>query len=50
MEDSISDSSEKLLQRGRRWVGKVNIYVILMKGKYVQSSMYYFFAEDFCLS
>ena len=50
LEDSISDSSEKLLQRGRRWVGKVNIYVILMKGKYVQSSMYYFFAEDFCLS
>lgn len=40
--DSISDSSEKLLQRGRRGRGKVHIWRILVKGKYVQSSIYYF--------
>ena len=31
LEDSISDSPEKLFQRGRV---KVSIYVILLKGKY----------------
>ena len=35
--DSISDSSEKLLQRG-----KVSIYVILVKGEYMQLSTYFF--------
>ena len=36
--DSISDSSEKLLQRGRR---KISIYVIWVKGEYIQSSTYF---------
>ena len=36
---SISDSSEKLLQRDG---GKVIIYVILVKGEYMQSSKYFF--------
>ena len=35
--DSISDSSEKLLQREGR---KVNIYVILVKGEFVRLSTY----------
>ena len=35
--DSISASSEKLLQRGR---GKVSVYVILVKGEFIQSSTY----------
>ena len=50
--DSISDSSEKLLQRGR---GKVSIHVIFMKGGYMQSSIYiyiyiffFFFSDCFC--
>ena len=45
MGDSLSDSSEKLLQSGGR-ESKVSIYVILVKGKYMQSSTflnYYFF-------
>ena len=37
--DSTSDSSEKLLQRGR---GKDSILVALVKGGYRQSSMYFF--------
>ena len=36
--DSISASSEKLLQRGR---GKVRIYVILVKGEFIQSSTHF---------
>ena len=36
--DSISDISEKLLQKCRVGVGKVSIYVILVKGWYMQSS------------
>ena len=36
--DSSSDTSEKLLQRGR---GKVSIYVVLVKGKYMQSITYF---------
>ena len=36
--DSIPDSSEKLLQRGRR---KVSIPVILVKGEFMQSSAYF---------
>jgi len=39
-EDSISDSSDKLLQRGS---GKDSIYVILVKGEY----MHYFFLSFF---
>ena len=40
--DSISDSSEKLLQRGGRdGEGKVSIYVISVKGEYMQSSTYF---------
>ena len=35
--DSISDSPEKLLQRE-----KVSIYVILVKGEYMQLSTYFF--------
>ena len=49
--DSTSDSSEKLLQR-RNW-GKNSIYVISVKGKYMQSSTYsffFFFVDRFCLS
>ena len=44
--DSISDSSEKLLQRGG---GEDSIYVSLVKGEYKQSSTY-FFAKGFCWS
>ena len=36
--NSTSDSSERLLQRGR---GKVSINVILVKGEYVQSSTFF---------
>ena len=36
--DSISASSEKLLQRGR---GKVRIYVILVKGEFIQLSTHF---------
>ena len=43
--DSISESSEKLLQRG----GKVSTDVILAKGEYMQSRTH-FFAEGFCSS
>ena len=43
--DSISASSEKLLQKG---CGEVSIYVILMKGEYINSNTYIFFAEGFC--
>ena len=39
LRDSTSDGSEKLLQRGR---GEGLKYVILMKGKYMQSSTYFF--------
>ena len=42
--NSTSDSSERLLQRGR---GKVSINVILVKGEYVQSSTF-FPPEGFC--
>ena len=35
--DSISDSSEILLQRGKR----EGMYVILVKGEYMQSSTYF---------
>ena len=38
--ESSSDTSEKLLQRGR---GEVSIYVILVKGEYMHSSTYFFF-------
>ena len=37
--DSILDSSEKLFQRGRG--KKVSIYVVLLKGEYIQSSTYF---------
>ena len=37
--DSILDSSEKLFQRGRG--EKVSIYVVLVKGEYIQSSTYF---------
>ena len=37
--DSISDSSEKMLQRGR---GKVSIHAIMVKNEYMQSSTYFF--------
>ena len=37
-QDSISDSSEKVFQRGSR---KVTIHVILVKGEYMQSSTYF---------
>ena len=37
--NSTSDSSERLLQRGR---GKVSINVILVKGEYMQSSTFFF--------
>ena len=37
--DSTSVISEKLLPRGRE---KVRIYVILVKGEYIQSSAYFF--------
>ena len=40
MGDSIPDSIEKLLQRGR---GRVIIYVILEKGEYMQSSTHFLF-------
>ena len=52
--DSLSDSSEKLLQSGGR-ESKVSIYVILVKGKYMQSSTflnydyYYYFCRRFLL-
>ena len=36
--DSISDSSEKMLQRGR---GKVSIHAIMVKNEYMQSSTYF---------
>ena len=37
--NKISDSSEKLLQRGGRdGEGKVSIYVISVKGEYMHSS------------
>ena len=36
--DNISDSFEKLLQRGR---GKVRIYAILVKGEYMQPTTYF---------
>lgn len=43
LEDSISDSPEKLFQRGRV---KVSIYVILLKGKYGNKHIYiYFFLQ-----
>ena len=42
--DSIPDSSEKLLQRDG---GKISIYVILVKGEYMQLSTY-LFTEGFC--
>ena len=45
--DSTSDSSEKLLQSGEA-AREFNIYVILMKGKYISLSTYKFFAEGFC--
>ena len=38
MGDSTSDSFEKLLQRGKR---KVSIYVILVKGEYMELSTYF---------
>ena len=44
--ESISDGSEKLLQRGK---GKGSIYVILIKREHMQSSTYYF-GENFCCS
>ena len=39
--DSISESSEKLLQRSGGGGGKVSMYVILVKGEYMQSSTYF---------
>ena len=39
-EDSTSDSSEKLLQRGR---GKDTIYTILVKGQHMPSRSLFFF-------
>ena len=49
--DSISDSSEKLLQRGR---GKVSIHLIFMKGglhaiKHIYIYIYFFFFRLFLL-
>ena len=44
--NSTSDSSERLLQRGR---GKVSINVILVKGEYMQSSTFFFFPIRFLL-
>ena len=38
--DSISDSSERLLLKGRE--GKVSIYVSLVKGEYVQLRTFFF--------
>ena len=46
LEDSVSDSSEQLLQRGR---GKVSIHVILVKGR-VYAVKHRYFAESFCQS
>ena len=46
LRDSISDSSEKLLQRGR---GKDSIHMILVKVEYMKSSTYYF-VQSFCRS
>ena len=40
--DSISDGSEKLLQRGRE---KVSICVLLVKGKSMQASTFFFLQE-----
>ena len=46
LEDSISDSPEKLFQRGRV---KVSKYVILLKGKYGNKHIFsFFFAKGFC--
>ena len=48
LEESISDSPEKLFQRCRV---KVSIYVILLKAKYGNKHIYiyiYFFANGFC--
>ena len=42
---SISDSSEELLQIGK---GMARIYVVLVKGEYMQANSYFFFAEGFC--
>ena len=39
-DDSPSESSETLLQKGR--LGKVSIHVILVKEEYMQSSTYFF--------
>ena len=39
LEDRISDSPEKLFQRGRV---KVSIYVILLKGKYGNKHIFFF--------
>ena len=36
--DSISDSSEEMLQKGR---GKVGIYAVILKNEYLQSSTYF---------
>ena len=44
--DITSDSFEKLLHRSR---GKDSIYVIWVKGEYMQSNMF-FFVENFCWS
>ena len=48
-EDSISDSSDKLLQRGS---GKDSIYVILVKGEYMHYFFlsFFFLVESFCWS
>ena len=46
--DNTSNSSEKLLQRCRG-EGKDSIYVILVKGEYIQSSTF-IFLENFCWS
>ena len=40
--DGISESSEKLLQRGRGRSVYVSIYVISVKGEFMQSSTYNF--------
>ena len=39
--DGTSDNSEKLLQRGRG-EGEASMYVTLVKGECMQSSMYFF--------
>ena len=45
---STSDNSETLLQRGRGG-GEVSIYVALVKGAYMQLSMFFFFfSAGFC--